>query len=270
MTNIVAYHPGWFEKDKLKNVPDYTTIYVDNINIQESGVISILKRKIIWFIQVEPEAFLPLENYLIHNWKKYDKILTFNQNVLNQCPNAAFYVYGTTWITERNPNTSLKQFKMSSITGWKTVTDGHRFRKYVYARQLETPIPSLFYRDSYTQPLHDNPELGKSKFPLFETFQFSLVIENSRQLNYFTEKLSDCLITKTIPIYYGAPNIAAFFDTTGWIILEDENVDTLFEKLKQLTPSYYSEYTSTIEKNYETVQKYLDVYENMNRATQDL
>jgi hypothetical protein len=256
----IVLHPGWVIEEKLENIAKNTLIFVDNFS--KFGSCTLTR----WFIQVEPEAITPHQEFLIQNWKKYDKIFTYNREVLHICPNAVQYVYGTTWITERNPDVSLKEFKVSSITGHKAKTHGHTFRLNMYIRQHLFTIPTVWYRSSTIKSIHNNPELGKSKFPLFETFQFSLVIENSRQTNYFTEKLCDCLVTKTIPIYYGAPNIAEYFDTTGWIILENENVEEAIQTIGTLTPDWYSKYTSTIEKNYAEVQKYLDFYENLNRA----
>ena len=63
----------------------------------------------------------------------------------------------------------------------------------------------------------------------------------------------DCIITKTIPIYYGCENIGEYFDTTGWIILEDENnfLQELYNKLHTLNESYYITHYPTIIKNYE-------------------
>jgi hypothetical protein len=101
---------------------------------------------------------------------------------------------------------------------------------------------------------------------LFKDAQFSLVIENSRQTNYFTEKLCDCLITKTIPVYYGCPNISEYFDTSGWIILDNESMDDLINKLKILDSNYFMKYIDIIEKNFETVKQYIDIQENINRA----
>ena len=49
-------------------------------------------------------------------------------------------------------------------------------------------------------------------------YRFSVVIENSREENYFTEKLLDAILCNTIPIYWGCPNISQFFDTDGMVI----------------------------------------------------
>ena len=42
-------------------------------------------------------------------------------------------------------------------------------------------------------------------------YKYSIAIENCIEEGYFTEKLTDCILTDTIPIYYGCPNIEKYF-----------------------------------------------------------
>ena len=51
---------------------------------------------------------------------------------------------------------------------------------------------------------------------------FSIVVENATYPNMFTEKITDCFMTGTIPIYYGIENIGDFFDIDGIIKLTDD------------------------------------------------
>ena len=44
-----------------------------------------------------------------------------------------------------------------------------------------------------------------------KNYRYSIALENSAQVNYFTEKIIDCLLLWTIPIYWGCPNISRFF-----------------------------------------------------------
>jgi hypothetical protein len=46
---------------------------------------------------------------------------------------------------------------------------------------------------------------------------FSFAIENCRQPYYMTEKLIDCFITGTVPIYWGADYAIDFFNPDGMI-----------------------------------------------------
>ena len=200
---------------------------------------------------------------------------------MDKCENAILYVCGTTWIPDTVYNAidvSNKQFKISALASTKCMNNapGHIFRQVIHHNQpFLSKYPFIFYRSSAMKPhLPDyggNPFIGESlesKVDLFETFQFALVIENMNTLNCFTEKIMDCLLTKTIPIYWGCPDIEKYFDTTGWIILSTTTLDELITKLACLDESYYAKYTDIIEKNHTTAKQWVDIYENISRASE--
>ena len=78
---------------------------------------------------------------------------------------------------------------------------------------------------------------------------YSIAIESSQETNYFTEKLIDCLITKTIPVYWGCPNISEFFDTSYWVDISD----TINFKYSS---EYYYDNIEKINKNCEIAKQY--------------
>ena len=85
------------------------------------------------YIQVEPEAIIPRQDYLIKNWKMFEYILTFNDEVL-KLPNARKYIFGTSWITPQEYNSIIpanKEFKISIIVGNKNQTRGHQLRQQI-------------------------------------------------------------------------------------------------------------------------------------------
>jgi hypothetical protein len=224
-------------------------------------------------IQAEPNAIWGLRDAFIQNHAKYDILLTFDEEILKICPNARLYLYGTTWIPKEiyeNIDTSIKKRRISSLTGAKCFPNarGHQFRQDLYFSQKHCQRPIDWYRSGndriVIREFTRNQILGDSKLPLFINYQFSLVIENSRQANYFSEKLLDCLLTKTIPIYYGCPNISNWFDTTGWILLETESVSDCFETFKNI-PDYES-HTEVINKNYEAAKKFVNFTKNICHA----
>lgn len=236
------------------------TIYFKTDNM-DSHINNTSNYKIL-FID-EPQSIYKIDDDIIVNYNKYDLIITFNDTILNACPNAKLCFFpATTWIKQSsysNIDITKKIFKISTVVGSKLITEGHHFRHLVYYNQqtFQDSYPLVVYRSSAGQILPDennNPLLEDDKFVLFETYQFSLIIENCSEKNYFTEKLIDCLITKTIPIYYGCPNISDFFDTEGWIILSSksmiERLRELESKLSLLNSEYYTKYLNTVEKNY--------------------
>jgi hypothetical protein len=230
------------------------------------------------YLQQEPEAIRPIKEYLLRNANKYNVILTFDKDVLRLCPNAIlFTLYTETWLNEsdyKNIETERKKFKISTLVGGKLLTLGHEVRLFLYFSQLRFQgLPIVFFRSCAPPILPEitqNPFLeGKecsAKRGLFQDYQFHLAIENSRQENYFTEKIIDCLITKTIPIYYGCPNIADYFDTRGWILLENGTPEELVEKSRVLHYEYYNEHREVIEANYKKALYFKENFQRLNEV----
>ena len=71
-----------------------------------------------------------------------------------------------------------------------------------------------------------------------KNYRFSIVIENSIESDYFTEKLLDCFLTGTIPIYWGTKNIENYFDINGVIFINDES--DLSSIINNLTDELYN------------------------------
>jgi hypothetical protein len=261
---------SWFDFNKLINCKNSTiNLLIDRHEKNTNTYKTIL-------LQLEPEAIVPQEEYLIKNYNKYDYIISFNENILNICPNAIKYIFGSSWVTLEECSTidiQNKKFEMSSIFGNKMMTIGHAFRRKIFLnREKINSIPKNFFvsydADFFGEKVPEDMNVcsRKSKLDLFKTSQFHLVIENSKQKNYFTEKLIDTLLTFTIPIYYGCPNIAEFFDTTGWIFIENESIDEINDKIKILDENYYYNHLETILQNREKAFMLMDMYANINKA----
>ena len=75
------------------------------------------------------------------------------------------------------------------------------------------------------------------------TSMYSVAVESS------SETIIDCLITKTIPIYWGCPNISDFFDTSYWI-----HPDRIFST--EYTGTYSKDNLEKIDVNFEKAQRY--------------
>jgi hypothetical protein len=249
-------------------------IFVDTKEYTETDKVKI-------YFQHEPVA---INNSIINaadNWQRYDIIITYNTYALTKAPNALFhFFYSPTWIHEKdymNIDTSLKAFKVSSLTGFKQMCKAHIFRQELYINQkhFDSNIFTFFKSSAGLDlpSIQNNPIMGikaSDKIELFKTFQFSMIIENTREANCFTEKLIDCLITKTMPIYYGCENIDIFFNTKGWIIIEDTNIHEVLHKVSVLNEHYYSEYTEIIEENYKKAFEYKDIYARFNHFLKNL
>lgn len=186
------------------------------------------------YVQIEPNELVN-HDWLIQNYQKFSHIYCWESNLL-QLPNANLFPFGTAWV---NPNKSYsKEFGVSHICSYKGQLPGHKLRQQAFHMINALPYKKLNIK---TPPRIDSKEI------VFDGYQFSVIIENIKKENWFTEKLIDCLLTRTVPIYYGAPNIGNFFDSSYF--LSFNMIDELYNILNSLTPEYYYRYITNIEYN---------------------
>jgi len=224
--------------------------------------------KMVYIDAFEPEArnavhpMPPVSDAIncIHN---IDILLTRRPELLVRFPDkASKFVYGTTWIKDPNAYVEKTETVSYSMTAKSDLNmDGYTLRhSFVKSlNQIDFSLP-LVYFESTRMPvkLTDPPPsqfehrfLKDDKEPMFASM-FSLIIENQRLPNYITEKLVDCIISKTVPLYFGCPNVSDYFDTDGMIIIKDHQ--HLCKVLGSLTAEHYTERIPAMERNFEKAQ----------------
>jgi len=74
---------------------------------------------------------------------------------------------------------------------------------------------------------------GNCKFLGLYPYQWSVVLENSQQPNYWTEKIADAYLSWCMPIYWGCPNIEEYFETDSYcaIDIHDTNPRRTVQKI---------------------------------------
>ena len=133
---------------------------------------------------------------------------------------------------------------ISIISSNKTQTNGHRLRHDII-NQLNGKID--VYGRTY------NPI--DYKLDGLKEYKFHIVVENTKRDYWFTEKLIDCFVTGTVPIYWGCPSIGDFFDTNGMIIFD--NVEELVDIINNLSIDDYIKRLESIKNNFNKSKKYL-------------
>ncbi|KAJ1467477.1 hypothetical protein T484DRAFT_1921515 [Baffinella frigidus] len=92
-----------------------------------------------------------------------------------------------------------------------------------------------------------------------DPYMSALVIENSQVDEYFTEKIIDCLLTGTVPIYWGAPSTLQHFDRDGIIFLQGEDLPGATTRaLQSLDPALYQQMLPAVRRNFEKAQRFID------------
>jgi hypothetical protein len=62
-------------------------------------------------------------------------------------------------------------------------------------------------------------------------YRFSIALENSIYPDYWTEKIGDCFLAGTVPIYCGCPNISEYFPEQALEIIDITDVAGSLEKI---------------------------------------
>lgn len=215
------------------------TVFSDNhVNIVDSIK---CEKKIAWLIE-SPCLTKSAYNYVKNNSQKFERIFTFDKDILNDCKNSDLVPIGGCWILDKDIKIYTKTKNVSIISSEKKFLEGHRLRHEVIDNVKNLDVFGRGY-----SPI-------SNKIEGLKDYRFSIVIENCKMDYYFTEKLIDCFATGTIPIYWGCPSIGDFFDTNG--IITFNNIDELKIILNNLEGEYEKRLPS-IKKNFELSQKYL-------------
>ena len=209
-----------------------------------------------------PEIHKQYYKYIEQNNKLFDMVLTFSKKLLDKGENYKFNAYGTTWIHETYRNIYTKSKLCSLILSNKIQTSGHVLRHNVASILINTNIDK--YGAGYKQLPHlttrnfDKDHCGagisNQKILGLKDYMFSIVIENCKEDYYFTEKLVDCFLTGTIPIYYGCPSIHNFFNGNG--ILSFTTLDECLQILSTLSDKIYKELLPYVKENFEIAKRY--------------
>lgn len=217
----------------------------------------------------EPRAVLGLADDVVRHWRAFDLILTHDQRLLDEVPNARLILFGTSWVRETPTTSAPKRFEVSFVCGHKAKVDGHRLRQRIWLSREDLKTPTRFLASSFGAPpgLQGDGLLGERKDTLFES-QFQLTIENCREPNYFSEKLVDCLKTRTVPIYWGCPNIGKWFNTSGMICAE--SYEDIVRAVNGLTPDTYDSMRPAVEENFERSRDFWEFVPRLNRRLVEL
>ena len=240
-----VFHGGWnpFDNEQLE-LTRRTGISVDVLHCDTTADVKIL-------CIIEPPVVLP-HMYTAPKsfYDAFDKIYTYSPELLEMCSNAELLPYGTTWI-KYNEMSLDKQDRITFLTSSKDWAEGHKLRLQIYDYLADKPNINGFEIFK-----HKSPPQYMPREDFFNTAKFHIVAENCRHPNWFTEKVIDCFVSYTIPIYYGCPNIGDFFNRDGIICFE--TVDQLNDILNSLTPALYDSMLGAAKNNFNLAKAWID------------
>ena len=195
---------------------------------------------------IEPRWYNPMTRQIKSNpqpyIEAYDSIFTHDKELLDLDPTFKF-VFGQGSIIEE-VGVFDKSKLVSCVVSDLQMTEGHKLRL-----EIAKQIADSGEVDMYGKAFNYIPR----KIDALKDYRFSFAMENDCYESYFTEKLHDCLLTGTMPIYLGAPNIGDFYNLDGIVIMDkNANGEVTFNS-EILSDEYYNDHIDAVKDNYERV-----------------
>ncbi len=210
-------------------------------------------------ILVEPKAvharyynIIPILRYLYHN------ILVRDPKLASKFNNVHSFSFAELWI--ETDNLKLPDFSqkggISLIASMKNDLEGHKLRHKLISFDKS-------HTHQFLTPLGRAYEQFENMVSALAPFQYSVVIENSIEPHYFSEKILNCLACKTIPIYWGHESIKQYFDTSNWLFFND--LEDGYEKIKFASSGEHIVSHTKIHENYLQAKSYKNLYKRMSK-----
>ena len=226
---------NWLKHNHISPI----SIYVD---VSMQVIPSNKTKNYAWLVEsktIQPHMYHWCESNIDFLKQYYIRVFTHDVELaaksdiftLTQCSGKSFIQRGVIY-----PKSKL----VSMIASNKVMCPEHILRQQVVDRyKNEVDLYGRGYREI------DNKKNGLADYA------FSITMENATYSNMFTEKITDCFMCGTIPIYYGIPNIDEFFNPEGIIQLHSDF------SVAELTFNLYSSKLDAVKENYRIAQEML-------------
>jgi hypothetical protein len=211
-------------------------LFVDS-GIFEVENISNTKQNYAWLLEsksIRPDLIEHFKINTVEKIKPFKQIFTHNIELLEL--NEKFtYLHPTgPWVDDIQLKEKSKLVSMIAST--KKNTKMQKLRNK-YAKKMNKKID--VFGEGRNQIVHKEEGLAG--------YYFSIVFENDLTPDYYSEKLLDCFLLKTIPIYFGIKSIGKYFDENGIIWFKEFD-------LKNLSSDIYYKKLESVNRNYNIVK----------------
>ena len=215
---------------------DYTHAIILNTAMPK---VTIPKENVIG-LAFEPIQFLGLTSvfidYAINNISKY--YLGDNTGLPDCFINHYSYMWHMTPYTYIPEKTKI----MSIMVSDKNNAPGHKYRHLLVQAILKSNLQIDIYGKGckFYNNLNDPRIKGEFKeTEPYENYKFHIAIENFQTSDYFSEKITNTLLSNTCPVYLGAKNIDKYFDNIIKLIKHIETDLSLLEDIINNVDKYY-------------------------------
>lgn len=179
---------------------------------------------------LEPRSILPREYEHFHTIiEDFDIVLTHDDELLKY-PNAIVFPTGGSYIGTSHGG---GEEKIYDKTRFCSIVSSNKHMCYLHNFRAELA-------DHFNSERHFNVDVFGTEtgewvniIDSLADYKYSIVVENQISDHFFTEKIINCFLTGTVPIYIGARKIDNYFNLDGIVRFSD--YDSLIENLGYLS-----------------------------------
>ncbi len=164
------------------------------------------------------------------------------------------------WFIKKNysenkgENNFIKSKKISLLASNKTISKNH-VNRFLFVKKIKDYFKDKIdiYGAGFTPFITD-------KIPTLFPYQYSITLETITDKNYFSEKLGDCYLSETFPIYYGCSNLEEYFSEDAFRMIDINNFEEAKLVISEIVESDDSHYNNSLGALKKAKMDYLEKY----------
>ena len=159
-------------------------------------------------------------DFMLQHYNEVEYVFTYDKKFAEKIPNSVLFPSAQTWIRREDFQIYPKTKETCLIASLKKDLPAHLFRYDIigrYGKEIDT--------FGITEPWFEN------KVDILKHYRYAIEAQNCKKDFYFTERLIDCFLTGTVPIFWGCPSIGKFFNMDGIITFDTlEDLDLILSE----------------------------------------
>ncbi|MDD1705764.1 MAG: glycosyltransferase family 10 [Methanoregulaceae archaeon] len=193
--------------------------YVVVLNVIPEPAVVFCPPENVWAVMQEPYIKGVFE-WMVRGHSQYSKVFTHHvfsddQRYIPSQPCLPWHVNRTFDELTAATIPGKKAKTASWISSDMTLFPGH-VKRMEFLRALKQ---SLLETDFFGRGIN----FVEDKWDALAPYKYSFAVENSSSKDYWTEKVGDCFLCFTLPIYYGCTNLEDYFPQESFIRINIEN-----------------------------------------------
>ena len=124
-------------------------------------------------------------------------------------------------------NSPKKDAQIALISSNSSYAKGHDLRNQ-FAKKIKEKLGNEI--EIFGRGVKD----FENKYKSMANFKYQIIIENGVEENYCSEKLVDCFLSESYPIYFGCPNVFDFFSKDSLSIIDINNFDESLDQINKI------------------------------------